>query len=371
MSIVEQSIKKIVLYGVGLLGGSLGASFKQSGFSGVVVGVSSERSIKAAQEAHAIDLGYSYDEAQEALVDADLLIICSPINAIKKTLHTIAKLELPNNLLISDVGSTKEEIIAVAEEVLPKNVIFIGGHPMAGSEKSGASEADPFLFQNAVYVLSPAKEVSPVLVADFGTFLTIHLGCRVVELDSAIHDKIASTVSHVPHIVAVAMVNVATKIDSEIAGTLDLAAGGFKSLTRIASSPYGMWHDIYDTNKRATTEVLDKFIDELQTMRRDLQEVKLKASFDSAVEGRKRLSGGRKGFIGELHQIVVVAEDKRGFLAQMTALLSNNDINIRDIELLKIREGEAGTFMLAFESLDIAESAVELLNQHNFIARSR
>jgi len=171
--------------------------------------------------------------------------------------------------------------------------------------------------------------------------------------------------------VAVAMVNTAAKVEHEFQGTLKLAAGGFKSVTRISSSPYGMWHDIFLTNKQATTEVLQKFIDELNLMKEKLQCDGLQSAFDSAATTRRELPANSKGFMGALHEIVVTAEDRPGFIAKITSLLAEAEINIRDIELLKVREGEAGTFMLAFSSQDEAKQAITLLESNNFTARSR
>ncbi len=363
--------RKIVLYSVGLLGGSFGAAVKQSGFTGEVVGISSEKGIAGAVSVGAIDYGVGYDQAETVLKDADLLILCSPIQGITSALERIATFDLPEGLLISDVGSTMYEINNIAEKVLPSHVSFIGGHPMAGSEKSGPTASDPFLFQNAIYVLSKSSLTKTGDMETFSDFLISMLHCRVIELDPKIHDTIAATVSHVPHIVAVAMVNTAASIEAEVPGTLNLAAGGFKSLTRIASAPYGMWHDIFLTNKPATTEILQRFINELTVMKEKLQKDTLQESFDSAAVTRGELTVNKKGFLGPLHEIVVVAEDRPGFLAKITTLLSKAEINIRDIELLKIREGEAGTFMFAFSTEDDAIRAISLLETEHFSARSR
>ncbi len=366
-----REIKKIVLYSVGLLGGSFGAAVKQSGFKGEVVGISSERGIEGALTVGAIDSGVGYDEAQSVLHDADMLILCSPIQGITSALKRIASFDLPEGLLISDVGSTMAEINEVAQSKLPSHVSFIGGHPMAGSEKSGPTASDPFLFQNAIYVLSESTLTKENDVDAFTNFLTSHLHCRVISLDPETHDMIAATVSHVPHLVAVAMVNTAAAVEADVPGTLNLAAGGFKSLTRIASSPYGMWHDIYLTNKKATTEVLQRFIDELVSMKEKLKFDALQTNFDSASTTRRELTVNKKGFMGPLHEIVVTAEDRPGFLSKMTSLLADAEINIRDIELLKVREGEAGTFMLAFSLESETIAAIALLEQNEFSARSR
>ncbi len=366
-----RDIKKIVIYSVGLLGGSFGAAVKQAGFTGEVVGVSSPRGIEGALSVGAIDSGVGYDDAPLVLADADMIILASPINAITAAMEKIGECDLQEGVLISDVGSTMATINSVAEQVLPSHVSFIGGHPMAGSEKSGPTASDPFLFQNAVYVLSQSQLTKGSDLVEFEQFLTDMLRCRVINIDPDTHDTIAATVSHVPHIVAVAMVNSAASVNAEVPGTLDLAAGGFKSLTRIASSPYGMWNDIFETNRDAVASVLKRTIDELSDMHELLLGDGLEVKFNNAAETRKELTVNKKGFLGPLHEIVVTAEDRPGFLSKMTSLMSDNDINIRDIELLKVREGEAGTFMLAFSSENEAEKAIAILEQNQFTARSR
>ena len=366
-----RSVNRVVLYSVGLLGSSFGLGLRQSGFKGEIIGVSSPNGVAGAVEVGAIDYGVGYGDAREVIESCDMLILCSPIDGITTAIREISKYNLQEGLLISDVGSTKVEICRVAEESLPKGVSFIGGHPMAGSEKSGPKAGDPFLFQNAIYVLSETKLTKDNDLQEFREFLEASFRCRVIELDSKVHDRITATISHVPHLVAVAMVNAADRVNSEIEGTLDLAAGGFKSLTRIASSPYTMWNDILKSNNSEVCDILDIFIDELKETRQLLVNNSLKDKFDSAAETRKRLTVNSKGFLGPLHEIVVVAEDRPGFLAHITKLLADNKINIRDFELLKVREGEAGTIMFAFSSEDEAESAIDLLEGSGYGARLR
>ncbi|MGM0443148.1 MAG: prephenate dehydrogenase/arogenate dehydrogenase family protein [Fibrobacterota bacterium] len=354
-----QEYSKIVIYSVGLLGGSLGAAFRQSGFAGKIVGISSPRSIAAALRLQAIDEGCDYSQASSVLVDADLLILCSPIEAILRTLGDIAGFDLPAGLVVTDVGSTKRVITEQAQKMLPPQVSFIGGHPMAGSEKSGAANADPLLFENAVYVLTEEQE-SPQ-GQRLASFLTARTGCRIQRLHPAVHDRIAAAISHVPHIAAVAMVEAASQINETTPGTLSLAAGGFRSATRIASSSYSMWGDIFRTNRAEVLSVLGRYEDILQAMRKELEGDDLEKRFNRAARVRQSLAKNRKGFLSDLFDIAVVAADRPGFLAHLTATISTQGINIKDIELLKVREGDAGTFMLSFGSLGDCTAALDAL----------
>ncbi len=361
----------ITIYSVGLLGGSIGAALKKSGFKGKIIGLSSPKSVATSLELDIIDEGHTYDALPEVIRRTDLLILCSPILAILKTLEQLGNLELPENLIITDVGSTKREIVNTAKLKIGSRARFIGGHPMAGSEKSGPSASDPYLFQNALYVLTPPGDRPDGSDEEFATFLKKYLGCRTVFLDPAIHDSIAATVSHLPHILASALVLAAGKKEAETAGTLSLAAGGFRDMTRIASAPYDMWHDIFATNKSAILPLLDSFLEILTEMKASLINDSLRESFEKAREIRNRIPLSSKGFIGTLSEILIMAKDQPGFISSVSTLLSERQINIKDIEVLKVRENEGGTIRLAFDTPEIAREAISVLSQNGFTARER
>jgi prephenate dehydrogenase len=360
----------ITIYSVGLLGGSLGLALKNSGFTGKIVGLSSEKNIKAALKLGCIDEGYPYSELQNIITNTDLLFLCSPINTIIKAIDHLSEIRLPEGLIVTDVGSTKHQIITTAKN-LPSHVNFIGGHPMAGSEKSGPDAADPYLFQNAIYVLSPVNGNPSEWEHSFADFLENFLGCHTLFLPPDIHDKIAATVSHVPHLLAVALVCLAQKMESAIPGTLTLAAGGFRDMTRIASAPYDMWHDILFTNKTAVQDILDSYIDTLQQIKESLAGDSLRSCFEQAGAIRAGIPSNSKGFLKKLSEVLVLAKDQPGFIAALSSVLAENGINIKDIEVLKVREGEGGTIRLAFENQDIARNAISLLIRNGFSARER
>ncbi len=363
--------KTIALYSVGLLGGSIGLALKESGYKGTIIGLSSPNSLKVATSLGCIDEGYSYDELSTIIDRVDVIFLCSPIIAIKETLQKLSQLNLPKGLIVTDIGSTKSSITKVAQNTLPDHVVFIGGHPMAGSEKSGPAASDPYLFENAIYVLTPTEEKSEKLSKPFAQFLRQYLGCRSIFLDPAIHDTIAATVSHIPHMLAVALVNLAQTVDETTEGTLDLAAGGFRDLTRIASAPYKMWHDIFLTNKETIKPLLDKCIESLIAMKENLDKDALGAAFDSAAETRSNIPLHNKGFISPLHEVLVIVKDQPGIISTISTKLAEEEINIKDIEILKLREGEGGTLLLGFESFDIASQAIDVLNRIGFSARER
>jgi prephenate dehydrogenase len=363
--------KSVAIYSVGLLGGSIGAGLKESGYAGRIIGLSSPKSIEKALAMGCIDEGHSYDALKDVVSGVDCLFLCSPILAIMETIKALGSMELPEGLIISDVGSTKKEICALARGALPPSVHFIGGHPMAGSEKSGVVASDPFLFQNAVYILTPEPHTPDAPATGFAEFLQRYLGCRSLMLDPAVHDRVVAAVSHVPHILAVALVAMARSVERTTPGALRLAAGGFRDMTRIASAPYSLWRDILLTNKNSIRPLLEELRGVLAEMESGLMHGELQTAFDEAARTRREIPKGTKGFITELNDILVKAKDRPGIIAELAGALAAECINIKDIEVLKVREGEAGTIRLAFESGPIAQKAVELLSRRGFIARER
>lgn len=363
--------RTITIYSVGLLGASLGLAFKRSGYTGTILGLSSPAAISTALDLGCIDEGYGYDQIQQVARRTDLLFLCSPIDAIIKTLRHLGTINLPAGIIITDIGSTKREIVAAARESLPGHAVFIGGHPMAGSEKSGPAQADPFLFQNAVYVLTTAtKQVTEshrMLSALFERFL----GCKCMTLDPDVHDTIAATVSHVPHLLAVALANLAGQTAQNNNNTLELAAGGFRDMTRIASAPYAMWHDIISTNRDIICGKLDEYAAILTAMRERVMSAELGGDFAAAAKTRASVPLRAKGLVGPLNDIVVAAPDQPGAIAAIANTLSAESINIKDIEVLRVREGEAGTIRLAFDSPATSRRAVAALATAGFSARVR
>jgi prephenate dehydrogenase len=363
--------QRITIYSVGLLGGSLGLALKASGYKGKLTGLSSAESIHTAKSLGCIDEGYPYEKLAQVIQDTDVLFLCSPINAIIEIIERLGSLKLPDGLIITDVGSTKSLIMEKAKSSLPANVHFIGGHPMAGSERRGVSAADPYLFQNAIYILTPDDKTPKDLVSGLSHFLQHNLGCRQVILDAATHDTVVAAVSHLPHLLAVSLVNFASMIDKRKPGALGLAAGGFRDMTRIASAPYSVWHDILTTNKESIGLLLDEYIKQLSDVKQRLLQDNLAEAFTEAKDAREKMPLSSKGFNRALSDVLVHAKDQPGFIASLAATLAEQKINIKDIEVLKVREGEGGTIRLAFETAEVAKRAVDLLRERGFSARER
>ena len=359
----------IVIVGVGLIGGSLGLAIRRNNKDIKVIGVSSNAAIQSALEMGVITEGCGYEELDSAVKNADIVFLCTPIHRIQGLLETLSS-SLQPGVLVTDVGSTKRIITEQARSVLPDGVYFIGGHPMTGSEKSGIHAADPFLFQNAIFVLCPTDGVPAELMEKFSDFIG-EIGARVIIMDAALHDRIAAAVSHLPQMIAVALVNMAGEVSSDSAPYLQLAAGGFRDMTRIASSPFAMWDDICRTNDNTIKEAMDKFIAHLTKLRDRIGTQALGEDFEVANITRSNIPKDTKGFVRPLFEALVVVEDKPGVIVKIATELYRANINIKDIEVLKVREGEGGTLRLAFENEEIASKAVDILNHVGYTSRLR
>ena len=240
---------------------------------------------------------------------------------------------------------------------------------MAGSEKAGVAAADPFLFQNAIYILVPDQKV-PADRYQALTALLRQVGARVMELDAGAHDRAVAAISHLPQMMATSLVSMVGRLNAERDHFLPLAAGGFRDLTRIASSPFApVWEDICATNADEIRAMIDRYIAALADVREQLEAEELKADFDFANEIRGSIPRDSKGFIHVLHEILVLAEDRPGVIAEIGQALGTQGININDIEVMKVREGEGGTLRLGFDSAESAERALEILARLGYVAR--
>lgn len=376
---MHSKIENIAIVGLGLLGSSLAASLKQNNSNLRIVGISSPNSLEKAISAKVIDEAFSYEDVDKWISTVQLAFICTPISHIKKFLQTISNCENINELIISDVGSTKNEICNLANEILPKNIKFIGGHPMAGSEKNGFDAMDPYLYENAYWILTPhpdhSKEENKEIIAKVGQVVE-KTGSNLVILDAKTHDKIMASLSHAPQLIASALAASVSQKEIIDKNYLHLAGRGFRDTTRIAASSYNMWRDIFTSNKDEVSKAIvniKETIDELYKALINLpaSEPKLKKVFEKGIINRTKLSEPGKSYNQGLSELTITMIDEPGMILKVMTPLSNAKINILDIELLKVREGIDGTLLLAFKSLNDAKRAKAILTEHKFNSRIR
>ena len=250
--------KRAAILGVGLIGGSIARVLKKSSLAAQVVGSGRSReNLDAALKLGVIDEALS---AEEAVIGADLVILCMPVLSIIPTLEKVAD-NIEKGALVTDVGSTKKEIVRQAAKIAADRFTFIGSHPIAGSEKTGAAASFDALFEGRKCIITPPKG-APKGALEKLKKLWQEAGMEVVEMDTAQHDSVMAAVSHLPHIAAYALVNT-MRGESGSRELIKFAAGGFKDFTRIAASSPEMWADIVTANGQSVTELIRKMKEQL------------------------------------------------------------------------------------------------------------
>ena len=280
--------KRISIIGLGLIGGSIGLALKQNSSAELeIVGYARHPETRSiAQRRGAIDKGA--DSLESAGTDAEIVIIATPVRAIREIMRNIANY-LPSGCVVTDTASTKKHVMQWAREYLPETVSFIGGHPMAGKEQSGINAADAKLFNKCTYCLVEDSTSTLEAKKTIANLVT-QVGAKTVFLNASEHDKMVAGISHLPNILSVALV-AATSKDSCWNDMSKLAARGYKDTTRLASSDAKMLSDIFLTNQQNISSWIDYFIIELNKMREMINnncDKELITALSQAKEARQR-----------------------------------------------------------------------------------
>ncbi len=280
-------MKQITIIGTGLIGGSLGLALKQHAPDVHIVGCDRESVLQQARMMGAIDEGCTSPE--QAVRQSDLIILATPVGSIIDLIERIGPLAPPRSL-ITDVGSTKSEIMTRAKDVFGADVCtrFLPGHPMAGKETGGIECADGTLFEGAVWLITPYSD-QDLNNGAIGNYLQLikKIGGRVLPIDPAQHDRICGWVSHLPQMLSTAL---ASTLVEELANDSDANAIGGRALremTRIAQSPYSMWRDVALTNTKNIQDALLRVEQKLAHIRENLRTRELEEEFERANQFRK------------------------------------------------------------------------------------
>ncbi|HZT99538.1 MAG TPA: prephenate dehydrogenase [Ktedonobacteraceae bacterium] len=277
---------RVALIGLGLIGGSIGLALHKAKAAQEVVGYDLGKGVSdRARKVGAIDQAYS--TLADAVRGAELVVLATPVGTMRALLQNLATCVTPG-AVVTDVASTKAQVISWAEEFLPPSVPFVGGHPMTGKEQSGVEAADASLFQNRIYCLTPTARTRPAAINKVSAFVEA-LGARVRFLEPAEHDGQVAGVSHLPFIASIALVNTVTASPSWSDASL-LAASGFRDMSRLAGGSPEMYRDICLTNSEAITHWLDEYISTLRTIRNSIAErdKNLAETFANAQELRQQ-----------------------------------------------------------------------------------
>jgi prephenate dehydrogenase len=281
------SFNRVAIIGVGLIGGSWGLALKQRGIAARRVGCDRPEVLKQALALNAIDEGEQ--DLAAAVRDADLVILATPVGVILDLLPQL-KGTVPARALVTDVGSTKRLICHRAREILGDEPLFLGGHPLAGKERSGLENAEAALLENACYALTPhaPHDLQDERVKAFSELLGA-LGARPFVTDASTHDRAVAFLSHLPQLVSSGLASMIAEQGAEDFLPLELAASGFRDVTRLAESPYALWRDICLTNVENIQSALESLIEKLEAMKLHLSDRELEQDFKQALKLRERL----------------------------------------------------------------------------------
>jgi prephenate dehydrogenase len=259
--------RRIIIWGVGLLGGSVALASRAVGFQGAIVGVG--RNAETLESACKLGIITEYVATTERVPQVnwqsgDLLLLCQPVAAIVDCLPELLN-QLPEGVLVSDVGSTKRTIVAAAESAITARAVFVGSHPMAGSEKTGFQHASAKLFHNATTLVCPTNQTNPQAVAHISAFWEA-LGSRVIWMHPDRHDELIALISHVPHMAATALVTLVQQRRNDPAMIRLLCGNGFRDTTRIAQGSSEVWAQISRENAEPIAHGLEELAGILNTL---------------------------------------------------------------------------------------------------------
>lgn len=359
-------MKKVAIFGVGLIGGSIALCLKGQPDVTVVGYSNRESSAKKYVQRGVVD--YATTSVEEAALDADFIFLCVPVGLMDDYINQLCRLPLKQGCIVTDVGSTKASVMASARAFAGTSAVFIGGHPMAGSERSGVEAASGRLLENAFYVLTADGDTPAQAIADLEQLLS-YTRAHIVKVDARQHDTIVGAISHLPHIIAVALVNQVRQYNESNGLYELLAAGGFRDLTRIASGDPPLWRDILLDNKEVLLKLITDWqtsIDEFRVMLENNDGEAIMRAFQEAGAFRGKMPERRKGILHAVYDCYVDVPDHPGIVGSIASELGKANINISNIQIIESREQIPGVLKLSFRTQEQLDEAIELLGKNGY-----
>ena len=362
----DQAFRRIAVVGFGLVGASFAAAVRAAYPDTRVLAVDiDERTLaEAVERGWATDGALPDDPAFERLVGdcCDLVVLATPVGAAERYFEDLARWDYRG--IVTDTASTKARITALAERVLPHPENFVPGHPMAGSEVNGIEGARPDLFKGAHWILCPDADTPAEHFPRLHELVT-SIGARVIALPREDHDEAVAVVSHVPHIMASSLVQLASRHADDQQALMRLAAGGFKDSTRIAAGSPELWCGIAFDNKDALSDGLDEirgiigaFADALASDDR----AALTALLADAAAARRALPAAWVPSTERLLEVRIPMEDRPGVVAEVTTVTSSVGCNIQSIEIDHVTEDSAVLSLVLTDEGDIGQLSAQLIN---------
>jgi len=365
LELVASEFGHTTIIGVGLIGGSIGLKMKAMGYTGVIVGHDLPNVLDEALEMGAIDRGVG--DLSEAVMDADLIVLATPIDETLKLLPTVLK-TAKSGAVVTDTAPVKMELVTLARATENALGCYVGGHPLAGSSRQGIANADTSLFDDAFWLLTPEAD-APVVCRETLMWWVRMLGAYPQTLDAETHDKISAMITHVPLVIALALSNWVAQECVEVPVLSKLATGNFQSMTNMAALPLGVWEGVVRSNHKELEAALKDFRATLDDSIHDLQAGKFADLWQHAHAFQRKLVRERPGDWDANCELIVTVADRPGTLARIAGLLAAHEIGIRDINVIYIRERRGGTLKVVLESRSDARRAIEILIEGGYSAR--
>ncbi len=336
MTFQSESPGRVTIVGTGLIGGSIGLALRARGWT--VAGSDEDRDT----EHRALAMGALESVGEDP--GADVVFVATPVSVIVGTARRA--LARAPAAVVTDVGGVKGPIVAAVD-----NPRFVGGHPMAGSEQEGLEGADPDLFVGATWVLTPTSRTDAAAYTRLRSVIST-LGADVVAVTPERHDSLVAVVSHVPHLAAATLMELAADDAHADATMLRLAAGGFRDMTRIAAGHPGIWPDICSDNADAITSALDRLLVSLTELR-EMVATRDRSSIVGVLERARKARRNLPSRVPrpeDMAEIRVPVPDRPGVLAEVTTLAGQLGVNIWDMEIAHSAEGGRGVLSVVIDA---------------------
>ena len=365
--LIEESIMQNKTYGfigLGLIGGSLAKALRLAFPDCKIIAHDLDFTALSLAKEDVVD--EVYNGVNEAFGTCDIIFLCTPVDFNAKYLEQIKAIK-KDTCIITDVGSVKKTIHDVVSRLHLDNC-FIGGHPMAGSEHSGYAASRAGLLENAYYILTPGASVSYASVENMQSLIKA-IGAIPIVMSQEKHDKVTAAISHLPHMAAYALVHLIEQSDDEDETMKIIAAGGFKDITRIASSSAVMWQQICGENKEQLLLFMDEYISSLSSLREQIATENasyLLNYFKDAKDYRDSFDDVISGPIKRSYRVAVSIPDEAGIIAKISSMFAKEGINLKNMGIVHNREFEDGVLRIEFYDEASLKHAVSILRDENY-----
>lgn len=361
---------KIGFIGLGLIGGSIAKAIRHYYPDAEIVAFDKNRETLALATAESV-VNTAVTVVDDNFRGCSYIFLCTPVIYNSAYLSQVKSFLSPNTIL-TDVGSVKTPIHEDAKK-LGLESCFVGGHPMTGSEKSGYANSKAVLIENAYYIISLSSDSQKEKAEEYEAFIRSLKAIPVI-LDYRTHDYVTGTISHLPHVIAAGLVNFVRDHDTSDELMKLLAAGGFKDITRIASSSPTMWEHILLSNRENISHILENYIALLKDAKDMIDSAdaqKIYHFFDSSRNYRNSVPEVSAGPIKKLFAIYCDIMDEAGVVATIATILASNNISIKNIGIIHNREFEEGVLRIEFYDAGSQEKAVQILRKHRYTVYER